>query len=156
MAGINQINELIQSLGKEANGTPKTGRKNEFSNILTKTLDNKTDKAEPPEMGNTKAPALGEIPSIDLHIQDPSSVVSEKTDKLLELLDAYAIQLEDPGVSLKSIAPVLEQINQNAGNLLKETTALGTENNGLKEIATQTVVAAQTEYVKFQRGDYLS
>jgi len=156
MAGINQINELTQSLGNEPSEAPKTGEKGEFSNVLTKALDNKTDKTEPPEMGNTKAPALGEITSTDLHIQDQSYVVSGKTDSLLELLDTYASQLEDPGVSLKSIAPVLERISQNADNLLKETAALGTGDNGLKDIATQTVVAAQTEYLKFQRGDYLS
>ncbi|OQY52901.1 MAG: hypothetical protein B6230_01855 [Desulfobacteraceae bacterium 4572_89] len=160
MAGINQINELTQSLGNESIGAPKTREKGEFSNVLTKALDkkpnNKTDKTEPPEMGNTKAPALGEITSTDLHIQDQSYVVSGKTDSLLELLDAYASKLEDPGVSLKSIAPVLEQISQNADNLLKETASLGTGENGLKDVATQTVVAAQTEYLKFQRGDYLS
>jgi hypothetical protein len=39
MAGINQINELTQSPGKEANGAPKAEKTNAFSNILTKTLN---------------------------------------------------------------------------------------------------------------------
>ncbi|MCP4720270.1 MAG: hypothetical protein GY860_12500, partial [Desulfobacteraceae bacterium] len=104
----------------------------------------------------TMAPALEEIASTGLRIQNQSSIVSGKTDKLLGLLDAYSSKLENPEVSLKSIAPILEQINQNADSLLKESVFLGTGDTKLKEIATQTVIAAQTEYVKFQRGDYLA
>ena len=75
---------------------------------------------------------------------------------LLGLLDDYSSKLENPGVSLKNIAPVLEKINQNADSLLKESMSLGSGNQELKNIATQTVIAARSEYVRFQRGDYLS
>ncbi len=158
MAGINQINELTQSMGGAAAGTTKAEKTGVFKNALTQALDQtgQTDQTESPEMGNTTAPALGEIPSTSLYIQDQSSIVSGKTDKLLGLLDAYVSQLQDPGVSLKSIAPVLEKINTNADNLLKESVSLGTGDQDLKDIANQAVVAARTEYVKFQRGDYLS
>jgi hypothetical protein len=107
-------------------------------------------------MGITMATALGEIPSVGLKVQDQSSIVSGKTDMLLGLLDDYSSKLENPGVSLKNIAPVLEKINQNADSLLKESMSLGSGNQELKNIATQTVIAARSEYVRFQRGDYLS
>ena len=156
MAGINHINDLTQSMGKAAK-TPKADRTGAFNNALTQALDKKTDKtAGSSEMGPTSASALGEIPSTGLRIQDPSAIVSGKTDKLLGLLDAYVRQLEDPAVSLKAIAPILEQINEKADTLLKETASLGPGNKGLKNIATQTVVAARTEYLRFQRGDYVS
>lgn len=71
------------------------------------------------------------------------------------MLDAYASKLDDPGVSLKSIAPVLEEINAEADNLLKDTRLLTEADAALKKVATRTAVTAQTEYLKFQRGDYL-
>ncbi len=158
MANINQINELTQSMGG-ATGAPKTGETDACNNAMTQgqalNQAEQANETESPE-GKKKAPASEEIASTGLRIQNQSSIVSGKTDKLLGLLDAYSSKLENPKVSLKNIAPILEQINQNADSLLKESVFLGTGDTKLKEIATQTVIAAQTEYVKFQRGDYLS
>ncbi|MEH0021218.1 MAG: hypothetical protein V6Z89_16310 [Desulfobacter sp.] len=152
MVNINQINELIQSMGNPAQIKSKAGEGAEgFDSILNNALDS-TESAE----GETKSTALGEIASPAFNLEDPSSVVTGKTDELLDLLDTYASQLDNPGVSLKSIAPVLEEIKANAGSLLEQTQFLGAQDSGLKDIATQTAVAAQVEYEKFQRGDYLS
>lgn len=160
MVNINHINELTQSKAVSAVGTPKAEKTGGFENVMTQALGQnqagQTDETEPPGMETTTASALGEIPSTGLYLQDQSAIVSEKTDALLGLLDAYSNKLENPGVSLKSIAPILEQINQKADSLLKESASLGPGNTDLKEIATQTVVAAQTEYQRFQRGDYVS
>ena len=150
MAHINQINELTQPIGTQAK--PKTG---DQSNAFDSVLSNALDKAEPAE-GETESVALGEISSPNFQLETPSSLITGKTNDLLELLETYANQLENPGVSLKNIAPVLDQINEKADSLLKDTRFLSEEDSGLKTIATQTVVTAQTEYLKFQRGDYLS
>ena len=107
-------------------------------------------------MGITSSSALEEIQSAYFGIQGPSSIVTGKTDKLLGLLDTFAAQLEDPEISLKTMAPVIEKLNENASTLLKETESLGQEESGLKEIATRTAVTARNEYIKFQRGDYIS
>jgi len=167
MVNINHINKLTQSMDVPADSTPKTEKAGGFENVLTQALEqssqigqanqaDQTDETEPPGMETTTASALGEIPSTGLYLQDQSAIVSGKTDALLELLDAYSNKLENTGVSLKSIAPILEQINQKADSLLKESLSLGAGDTNLKEIATQTVIAAQTEYARFQRGDYVS
>jgi hypothetical protein len=160
MVNINQINELTQSVGGTTAGASKTKKTDAFKNALSQALaqteKGDIDETESSRMGTPTTSALGEIPSTGLRVQDQSAIVSGKTDTLLGLLDVYSNQLENPGVSLKSIAPILEQINQNADSLLKESTSLGTGNQELKDIATQTVIAARTEYVRFQRGDYLS
>ena len=161
MVNINHINELKQSMGVPAVGTPEAEKTGGFENALTQALGQadqvgQTDETEPPGMEKITAPALGEIPSTGLYLQDQSAIVSEKTETLLGLLDAYSNKLENSGVSLKSIAPILEQINQKADNLLTESVSLGAGNTNLKDIATQTVIAAQTEYQRFQRGDYVS
>jgi hypothetical protein len=100
---------------------------------------------------------LGEITSArTMPVPAQPELVSGSTEKLLELLDSYAGQLQNPDISLKHLAPVLETINQKADQLVTETLSLGPDHAGLKDIATQTAVAARVEYVKFQRGDYLS
>jgi hypothetical protein len=161
MVNINHINELTKSMGMPAAGTPKTEKTGGFENVLTQALGQadqagQTDETETPGTQATEAPALEEISSTGLYLQDQSAIVSEKTDALLGLLEAYSNQLENPDVSLKNIAPILEQINQEADSLLEDSTSLGAGETNLKEIATQTVITAQTEYQRFQRGDYLS
>jgi hypothetical protein len=161
MVNINHINELTQSTGMPAAGKPKAEKSGGFDHVLTQALGQteqagQTEETEPPGMEAAKAPVLEEIASTGLYLQDQSTVVSEKTDALLGLLDAYSNELKNPDVSLKNIAPILEQINQKADSLLKESLSLGAGNTNLKEIATQTVIAAQTEYHRFQRGDYVS
>ncbi len=158
MTDINNINDPTQVLGatnaKNASGNkPVPGNTTDaFENALSKALDN----SEAPDMKPSTNSALGEIASTGLNFKNPSKVVSGKTKELLQMLESYSSKLEDPNVSLKSIAPELEKILNNATNLQKEAGALEKSDEGLKEIATQTIVTAQTEYLKFQRGDYLS
>lgn len=152
MANINQINESAQSMGSKVQQKPKGPEKTgAFDNLLNTALD----KAEPAE-GGPAVSSLGEISAPRFDLQTPASIVTGKTDALLGLMDTYVAQLGNPGVSLKSMAPVIEQMNHDADALMKEAKFLDTGETGLKEIATQTAVAARTEYVKFQRGDYLS
>ena len=152
MTDINPINKPTQSRVASNTKVSKSKKTDAFENVLSKALD----KTEAPEMEQTPTNALREISSIGLNIINSSDIVSGRTDKLLQMLDAYSSQLEDPTVSLKNIAPVLEEIKKNAGSLLKETQSLTDADANLKKIATQAIVFAQTEYVKFQRGDYLS
>ncbi|MBU1341073.1 MAG: hypothetical protein KKE44_07760 [Proteobacteria bacterium] len=152
MTTINQINESAQSFAASNTKVSKHQKKDAFGNALSKALD----RTEAPEMEHTTTNALREIASKDLNIINASDIVSGKTDNLLAMLDSYSSKLEDPNISLKTIAPVVEEIKNSAGHLLKDTQNLTDADANLKKIATQTILTAQTEYVKFQRGDYLS
>jgi hypothetical protein len=147
MTDINQVVGPYQSF-EVATKISKETKTDAFENALSSALD---ETEAPMKVAPTNA--LREIASKNLNILNPSDIVSGKTDKLLGMLDAYSSKLENPNVSLKNIAPVLEEIKSNAGSLLKETMNL-TADEELKKIATQAIVAAQSEYVKFQRGDY--
>ncbi len=151
MTNINPINDTPPAFGAPTARPLKTGEPDSFGIALGKALDKKLE----PEIEGTKSQSLMEIGSKALNIISTSDIVSGKTDKLLEMLDSYSSKLVDPAVSLKSIAPVLEEINDKAAGLLKETQFLTDADTALKKIATQTIVTAQTEYLKFQRGDYL-
>ena len=135
--------------------TTKTG-----SESFEKALNQAFSKSEQPPPETGAADSLSEIASISpaglIDSIDSSDLVSGKTEGLLDLLDAYSAKLDNPEVSLKSIAPVLEALNSNADTLLQETRNLTSADDALKKIATEAAVTAQTEYLKFQRGDYVS
>ncbi|MCP4669931.1 MAG: hypothetical protein GY857_01375 [Desulfobacula sp.] len=150
MNKIDQINEAAASLAGSNIKNTKEKQTKAFENALDKALH----KTNTESWNMQSANALHEIVSKDLNIIKSSDIVSGQTDQLLAMLDAYSNKLVDPNVSLKSIAPVLEEINNNADNLLKETQNLTDSDMNLRQIATHTIVTAQTEYLKFQRGDY--
>ncbi len=152
MTNINNINESGQSFGPAQVKTGKSQKAGGFENALSKALDAK----EAPEMEPSTAGGLKEIASMGPAIISRSDIVSGKTGKLLDMLDAYSLKLEDPAVSLKTIAPVLEQIKADAGTLEQEANTLTDADSSLKQIAEKTIITAHTEYLKFQRGDYLS
>lgn len=152
MSNVNQINESTQPIGVQGANKPKGAQASDAFDALLNSAIDKTDKTEE----DTMVSGLGEIAAPGFDLKSPSSVVTGKTDELLGLMDTYAAQLGNPDISLKRIAPVLEQMNSDAQRLMEETRFLGSQETGLKEIATQTAIAARTEYEKFQRGDYLS
>ena len=152
MVNVNQINETHQTLTGSA--VKKSGKKegaDTFNSLLTNALE-KTDDSD----GTAEVSGLEELYAPRFDLQSSSEIVTGKTDALIGQLEAYAAQLGNPEVSLKSIAPAIEQMNTDADALMNETRLLETEDSELKDIATKTAVTVQTEYVKFQRGDYLS
>ncbi len=140
MTNINPIHDTPPVFGASNAKPLKTGETDSFGIALGKALD----KTREMETEGTPANALMEIGSKELNIVNTSDIVSGKTSTLLDMLDAYASKLDDPAVSLKNIAPVLEEINHTAGSLLKETQLLTDADAALKKVATQTIVTAQT------------
>jgi hypothetical protein len=150
MTHIDSINEPGTSFGPSQTKTGKSSPADAFQNALSKALE--TRQSNRP---SSTASALTEVPSVKPVTISQSEIVSGKTDKLLDLLEAYSNKLDNPNVTLKNIAPDLEQIHSDAGHLEKDARQLSEKDAYLKEIANQTIVTAQTEYIKFQRGDYL-
>ena len=104
---------------------------------------------------------LGEISSpMNIRIQEPAKSfhIQTQTEELLAKLELYSSQLENSEVSLREMGSFLEDIYTNAQDLLQETKNMEGENEGeaaLMDIACQCAITAQSEYIKFQRGDYL-
>jgi len=149
MTNINNIQNIAQILDSQSKKASRTSDQ-EFESLLN-SAQKKTQASEEGSQTNE----LSEISAMDFDIQTVSEIVTEKTDKLLTNLEKYAFQLDDTNVSLKEIEPVLESLNEDAASLLEETLSLGEDDQDLMDIATNTAIAAKTEYLKFQRGDYL-
>lgn len=153
MVNIQQINELTQSVKSTQTSSKQAEGTDAFKDALTQALD----KTESSEMQTASSSGLGEITATNaIQLTTPTDLVSGATDELLGLLDAYASQLENPEVSLKQMEQMVEQLGKDSDKLLEEAEALGSDEAQLKNIATEAAVTAQTEYIKFNRGDYVS
>lgn len=148
MTNINNIQSITQILDSQS--TQTTGKAQGFESLLNSALEKTEETGK-----ETQTSELDEISALNFDIQTVSSIVTNKTDKLLTSIESYASQLDDASVSLKDIEPVLEGLNADAASLLEETLSLGEDDQELIDIATRTAVTAKTEYLKFHRGDYL-
>ena len=111
-----------------------------------------TAKAAP----SPAAGSLGEIQATMMprRVEAGTSDMAGTTDKLLTLLENYSQGLGNPDKTLKELEPLLADIKDSAKQLMEE--AGGSQGDPrLTKIATETAMFANTEYIKFNRGDYI-
>ncbi len=124
------------------------------------TLDKKLDDQNTLQADETATHSLSEIRTETLNpvtrrIQSADEAVVQKTDALLNRLDQYSADLNNPAKNLKEIAPLINAIKTDAQELMNEAQHSLTPDNELHDIAKQCAVMANVEYIKFERGDYL-
>lgn len=149
MTNVNNIQSITQILDSQSTKVSQTSGEG-FESVL----NSAQERIQASEEG-TKINELDEISAPGFDIQTVSTVVTDKTNELLTKLESYASQLDDAGIPLKSIKPMLEKLDEDATSLLEETLSLGEDDQELIDIATSAAITAKTEYLKFQRGDYL-
>ena len=149
-------------------GTKVTSDHNiEFNKILSNRLEPEqsetltTQKKKENNFSEIAAPRLSEInvPSHVSLMNDTPADISAKIDYTLDLLEKYSSMLSDPLKPLKSIDPVLQDINTSAKTIFDELqTGLNTDNtghnHGLVKIINQILSIVNVEQFKMQRGDY--
>jgi hypothetical protein len=148
---IHQVNSSFASLAETVKNDVKRTTGGAFQQVLGNALG--TEGA--PAMQTTPGAALEEVTSTRCDFRCDSPTIQNMTDELLGMLDLYSNQLEDPAASLKSLEPILNRIKTSAGKLLEQTERAPDTDAELKEIAFQSAMMANNEYIKFQRGDYL-
>ena len=100
-------------------------------------------------LGEVAATTLPQLQSLS-----PAGVI-QKTDRLLDLLDNYSKDIEDPEKTLKDIEPLIDTIKKDASRLLAEADNALPGDEHLRRIAREAAVTANVEYFKFYRGDYI-
>jgi hypothetical protein len=108
--------------------------------------------------GVPKGPrTLGEVRAAAFHQinNTPAENVATQTNQLLDLLDDYAKNLNNPAKSLRDMAPLMDEISINAQELLQETEKMPPNEAKLRGIASSAAITAQVELIKFKRGDYV-
>jgi len=150
---IHQVNSTFANL---AEGIKNDVKRNTTNGAFQQVLGNALGTTGAPAMPPPSATSLEEVPSTRCDVRiDPPPSIQNMTDELLDMLDLYSSQLEDPTASLKSLEPILNRIKTSAGKLLEQTERSPDTDAELKEIAFQSAMMANNEYIKFQRGDYL-
>ncbi|HPA13865.1 MAG TPA: hypothetical protein PKV75_01205 [Desulfobacterales bacterium] len=126
------------------------------SNLFQNTLKAMLETDEIQKASARKADAASEIiaPSY-VKIEDPSANALNETNTLLDLLETYSKEMENPEKSLKDIEPLIISIKNHATRLMKEFDETMHPDANLRKIAEQCALAANVEYIKFQRGDYI-
>ena len=153
MGNINQINnDIPQFINKNKNPDAANHDGNTFKQTFGQVLEN----MESSKMEIAQSEGLKEIPAQSFQLTDPSVTISDKTEKLLEMLELYSAKLEDGTISLKDVDPLLSQIQIEAESLLQKVESSPNADESIKNIAKEFAVFANTEQIKFQRGDYLS
>lgn len=128
----------------------KTNENTGFKDALEAALNNEPSAAAPKKELNS----LGEIQPTTVNKIEPSNRgFMDKTNFLIDKLDNYSKDLENPEKTLKEIEPLIASIKDDAQNLILEAT--DSPDESLNKIATETAIKANTEFIKFNRGDYI-
>ena len=153
MTGIKDIPDKLGALQQQPNkNRPKTAENDLFKTTFDKALAGATKK---PEQASS-LPPLGEINAIRFNtVESPDANISNKTGKLLDKLDIYSQKLANPDISLREIEPLINEIKGEAEALSLEASKGGNKNPELQRIANESALSANTEYIKFMRGDYV-
>jgi hypothetical protein len=147
-----EIRKIIGSMGVPGQSPQKSAEKNGgFDEVLkNKVNDLKAADANPqaaPSAADsvlpTQSPGLAQVNGAQFH----------RANKVLDLLDNYANALRDPKRTLKSIEPILQQLQEEVNQLLPEAPQT---DEGLRNVINDIAVTAKVEAVKFHRGDYTS
>ncbi|NOQ20268.1 MAG: hypothetical protein GQ571_09905 [Desulfobacterales bacterium] len=135
--------------------TPKNERTTDadFKNILKESVENSTKN--PPEIQpTTLLDPVSAIRFNPLSTQDKNITV-ERVENLLNLLENYRQQLENPNVTLRTLEPVMNTIAKEKDQLSAVLDSMPNEDR-LKDILNQTLITASLEVIKFNRGDYIT
>jgi len=86
---------------------------------------------------------------------DPKAQMLSRGDGLLTLLETYAADLENPGKSLKQMAPLVDVIEQEVDRFEKSAEAGGSGDEAFMAWVNELSLTARVAAVKFHRGDFL-
>lgn len=148
MSKITNVSESTFILKQQQTGSSEDKG---FKEALDAALESTKDSVA--ATGSTNS--LGEIqPTTTLNGLDSSSEdILDKTNFLIDKLENFSKDLEDPEKSLKDIEPLIAAIKDDAESLAQES--IDADDDALNKIATETAIKASTEYYKFNRGDYI-
>ena len=149
---IDPNNPVFQELLKGGTSGGKNAGDVRFGDILGKALE----KPNLEKAAATDLKLMQGISGIGLKaaLTAESTTGTQQVEDLLDLLDTYRQMLADPGTTLKEMGPVVDRITAQRDQLVETMEGLDPE-DGLRDLINQALVAATTEVVKFNKGDYV-
>ncbi|HDP25600.1 MAG TPA: hypothetical protein ENN34_09160 [Deltaproteobacteria bacterium] len=101
--------------------------------------------------------------SVKLHGPVPRALVPNPykitaltvSEEALDLLDGYTQVLANPGSTLRSLSPMVDQLER-AGERISTAAAMLSDEDPLKAIMMELTSTLSSEVIRFRRGDLLS
>jgi hypothetical protein len=146
---IDQINETIamQATKRPTASTP-TPFQASLENALFQKIPENADRKQASALSEPQSPIVSQPGA-------SSTNIVGQTDRLLGLLESYAIGLENPGASLKELASIVALMKDEARQLMASTDMRPEGGSDINGIAAKAALTANVEYIKFHRGDYI-
>jgi hypothetical protein len=150
---IHNPEQILRSLYPETKSKTRPSADKEFNTILNETVGNSKKET----MGTHRTTFVNPLNGAQMQ---PSPVTDtlcaiDRTEKLIDLLDQYRQKLAKPGNTLRSIDPIVREIDKETANLAPILESLP-EGEALKKIVNQTMITASLEVTRFYRGDYIT
>lgn len=121
--------------------------KDKFAECLKEALSSRQPQEGPQALGGP-APVSGVT---DLQ---PAGAAQEMVDTVLSRLEIFQEALVRPGMTLKSIAPLVQALEKDSRNLDSLARSLPAD-TPLRQIVEEAAALTWTESCKFKRGDYV-
>jgi glycyl-tRNA synthetase beta subunit len=93
--------------------------------------------------------------SLDSGKTDDKARMLSQGDGILTMLETYAADLENPGKTLKQMAPLVEAIDHEVTRLEEKANARFSRDEALMDWVNELSLTARVATVKFHRGDFL-
>ncbi len=154
MTKISGIPEELRSIQQQNKKKAQTTTDGLFKTTFDQALSNTTAAIIPGK--SSSLPPLGEVSAVNYtSIESIETGLDGKTYSLLDKLDQYSQKLGNPEISLKEIEPLISKIKEDATELSLEISKSDDNSSELKQLASESALSANTEYIKFMRGDYV-
>ena len=139
----NQISQVEQTSKRESNDFAT-----QFEECLNQALGQAQETGE--AQTGLDVASLGSIQEI-LVQQTSGGLVS--MEKALDLMDQLAEALEDPETSSASLAPLMNDLDEQARELMAEADNLE-QGDRVRSLLEDTAVTAMVQVSKYERGDF--
>ena len=146
---INPTESHRQVVSKPSGIVGTQEQSTEFNTILRETVGaEKADEAVPAAMPRA-------IQAVEFIGQPERTVQAvRQTGEMLDTFDTYRQLLADPNASLRRIQPVVEQLEQEAGNI--QTMMLNLpQTHAMTQVMNDTLIQVRQEIERFYQGDYI-
>jgi hypothetical protein len=122
-----------------------------FKDVLDETVKGHKP-TEKPVVCSSIQPSLSSMPVSPVVFGRPD-IALQRTEDLMGLLSQFRDQLANPAVTLKEIAPLVDEMERNQLHLKGVADSIGKE-EGLKPIVDEILVVAAKEILRFRGGEY--
>jgi len=155
MAKITEFDPRLKQAGRRPGQKGPGADKADFNRALQEAQAGQSESTDKVSLGQPAAPPsiYGPPPAVSAEalIQTEAELAAERT---VDLLDSYQAALANPTRTLKSMAPLVQEIEAEVTRIQKSLEDLPPDDR-LRPLLNQVAVTAMVETIKFNRGDYI-